>query len=167
MWRLGGRIPKQSSSLSLSRLIIGCSESNSVWEDAAWEEWDLFCNNCFIKVKYSSSVFAEARRGWAWDLWARKVWTRPYWGLALLLSHFLTIVLEILFGTWNESHHLALNLLLRIGTMSCWLYSKHHVHTQGRKNLEHNKKRGEIFFFIILRVCNNYKISSNFVIFWG
>ena len=59
-----GRIPKQSSSLSLPKSIKG-SDSSDMLELA--EEEALDCSSCCIILKYSYSVFAAARRALAWD----------------------------------------------------------------------------------------------------
>ena len=59
-----GRIPKQSSSLSLPKS-IKASNSLDILELA--EEEALDCSNYCIILKYSSSVFAATRRALAWD----------------------------------------------------------------------------------------------------
>ena len=64
MGLIEGRIPKQSSSLSLPKSMKGFDSSDIL---ELVEEEALECSNCCIILKYSSSVFAVARRVLAWD----------------------------------------------------------------------------------------------------
>ena len=70
---IGGRIPKQSSSLSSPREMNDSSSSSSFSEELATDGSDLEARSCCITLKYSSSVFALANRDWVFVLWARKV----------------------------------------------------------------------------------------------
>ena len=64
MGLIEGRMPKQSSSLSLPKAIKGF-DSSDILELA--EEEALDCSSCCIILRYSSSVLAAAGRALVWD----------------------------------------------------------------------------------------------------
>ncbi|KAH9679286.1 hypothetical protein KPL71_026070 [Citrus sinensis] len=69
----GGKIPKQSSSFSSPREMVGSSSSSSSSEESATDDFDRKARSCSMALKYSSSILALAKRDWALDFWVRKV----------------------------------------------------------------------------------------------
>ena len=66
-------IPKQSSSLSAPSDMNGSASPEVLEPELATDDSDLEERSCCMTLKYSSSVFALAKRDWAFVLWARKV----------------------------------------------------------------------------------------------